>query len=84
MLKLNEIEKIKVWERGQITIPKDLREALEIKENDVLYVEKLGNGLYLRPTESVIDQVQKKMSAMMKKKGLTVNDLIKDLIDEEN
>jgi len=84
MLKLNEIEKIKVWERGQITIPKDLREALEIKENDVLYVEKLGNGLYLRPSESVIDQVQKKMSAMMKKRGLTVDDLIKDLIDEEN
>jgi len=82
MLKLNEIEKIKVWERGQITIPKDLREALEIKENDVLYVEKLGNGLYLRPSESVIDQVQ--MSAMMKKRGLTVDDLIKDLIDEEN
>lgn len=84
MLKLNEVEKIKVWERGQITIPKELREELEIKENDVLYAEKLGNGLYLRPTESVIDQVQKKMSAMMKKKGLTVNDLIKDLIDEEN
>jgi len=84
MLKLNESEKIKVWERGQITLPKGLREELEIKENDILYVEKLGNGLYLRPTESVIDQVQKKMSVMMKKKGLTVNDLIKDLIDEEN
>ena len=84
MLKINEIEKIKVWERGQITIPKELREELEIKENDILYAEKLGNGLYLRPTESVIDQVQQKMSAMMKKKGLTVNDLIKDLIDEES
>lgn len=84
MLKINEVEKIKVWERGQITLPKNLREELEIKENDILYVEKLGKGLYLRPTESVIDQVQKKMSAMMKKKGLTVNDLIKDLIDEEN
>ena len=84
MLKINKVEKIKVWERGQITIPKELRDELEIKENDVLYAEKLGNGLYLRPTDSVIDQVQKRMSAMMKKKGLTVNDLIKDLIDEES
>ena len=84
MLKINKVEKIKVWERGQITIPKELRGELEIKENDVLYAEKLGNGLYLRPTDSVIDQVQKRMSAMMKKKGLTVNDLIKDLIDEES
>ena len=84
MTQLKQIEKIKVWERGQITIPKELREELEIKENDILYAEKLGNGLYLRPSESVIDQVQKKMSAMMKKRGLTVDDLIKDLIDEEN
>ncbi|HLB95727.1 MAG TPA: AbrB/MazE/SpoVT family DNA-binding domain-containing protein [Patescibacteria group bacterium] len=84
MTQLKQIEKIKVWERGQITIPKEFREELEIKENDILYAEKLGNGLYLRPSESVIDQVQKKMSAMMKKRGLTVDDLIKDLIDEEN
>lgn len=84
MLKTNQVEKIKVWERGQITIPKDLREELEIKENDVLYAEKLGRGLYLRPQESVIDQVQKKISKMMKEKGLTVDDLIKDLIDEED
>lgn len=84
MQRLNEIEKIKVWERGQITLPKDLREELQIKENDILYVEKLGKGLYLRPTESVIDQVQKKVSVMMRKRGITVNDLIKDLIDEES
>jgi len=84
MLKINEVEKIKVWERGQITLPKNLREELEIKENDILDVEKLGNGLYLRPSGSVIAEVQKKISTMMKKKGLTVDDLIKDLIDEEN
>lgn len=84
MLKTNQVEKIKVWERGQITIPKNLRKDLEIKENDVLYAEKLGKGLYLRPIESVIDQVQKKISVMMKKKGITVDDLIKDLIDEKN
>jgi len=80
MPRLNGIEKIKVWERGQITLPKDLREELEIKENDILDVEKLGDGLYLRPTGSVIAEVQKKISAMMKKKGLK----IKDLLDEED
>ena len=80
MLKINEVEKIKVWERGQITIPKDLREKLEIKENDILYAEKLGCGLYLRPKESVIAEVQKKISELMRKKGLK----IKDLLNEED
>lgn len=83
MQKLNEVEKIKVWERGQITLPKDLREELEIKENDILYVEKLGRGLFLRPTESVISKIQKKGEELMRQKGLTVEDLIEDLIDEE-
>ena len=78
MLKLGKVEKIKVWERGQITIPKDLREELEIKENDVLYAEKIGRGLYLRQKESMIAEIQKKMAALMRKKGLKV----KDLLDE--
>lgn len=80
MLKINEIEKIKVWERGQITIPKGLRKELEIKENDVLYVEKLGCGLYLRPKETVILEIQKKGEELMRKKGLK----LKDLINEED
>ena len=84
MLKINEVEKIKVWERGQITIPKELRDELEIKENDILFVEKLGRGILLRPTESVISKIQKKGEELMLQKGLTVEDLIEDLIDEEN
>lgn len=84
MLKINEVEKIKVWERGQITIPKDLRKELKIKENDILYVEKLGDGIFLRSKPSVISEIQKKGEELMREKGLTVEDLIKDLIDEEN
>lgn len=84
MLKTNQVEKIKVWERGQITIPKDLRKELEIKENDVLYAEKLGRGIFLRPTESVIEQIQKKGEELMREKGLKMEDLIEDLINEED
>ena len=84
MLKINEIDKIKVWERGQITLPKNLREELEIKENDILYVEKLGKGIFLRPTESVIEQIQKKGEELMREKGLKIEDLIEDLINEED
>lgn len=80
MQRLNEIEKIKVWERGQITIPKDLREEMEIKENDVLYAEKIGRGIFLRPKETVILEIQKKGEELMRQKGLK----IKDLINEED
>ncbi len=78
MQRLNEIEKIKVWERGQITIPKDLREEMEIKENDVLYAEKIGRGIFLRPKETVILEIQKKGEELMRQKGLKINDLINE------
>ena len=81
MLKTNLVEKIKVWGRGQITLPKNLREELEIKENDILYAEKLGRVILLKPKESAIDEIQKKMAAMMRKKGLTVKDLVDEDID---
>lgn len=80
MLKTNQVEKIKVWERGQITIPKDLREELEIKENDILYAEKLGRAILLKPEASGIEEIQRKMAAIMQKNGLTV----KDLLDEDD
>lgn len=78
MQRLNKIEKIKVWERGQITIPKDLREEMEIKENDVLYAEKIGRGIFLRPKETVILEIQKKGEELMRQKGLKINDLINE------
>ena len=79
MKQANQIEKIRVWERGQITLPKNLRKEMNIKENDILSVEKLGKGVYLRPLPSAIAEIQKGISALMKKRGLKVNDLIKDL-----
>jgi len=74
------IEEIKVWDRGQITIPKNLRTELDIREQTIIYAEKLGTGIFLRPKASVISEIQKKGEELMRKKGLK----IKDLINEED
>jgi bifunctional DNA-binding transcriptional regulator/antitoxin component of YhaV-PrlF toxin-antitoxin module len=71
-------EKIKVWERGQITIPVKLRKQLKIEENSVIYAEPLGKGIYLRPKESVLLEVQKEGEKLMQKKGLKIKDLLNE------
>ena len=39
---------VKVTRKGQITIPKKLREKFGIKEGDLLIVEETENGILLR------------------------------------
>lgn len=72
------IKEIKVWDRGQITIPKNLRKELDIQDKTIIYAEKLGTGIFLRPKTSVISEIQKKGEALMRKKGLKIEDLINE------
>jgi AbrB family looped-hinge helix DNA binding protein len=69
---------VKLRERGQVTIPAELRNALGLAENDLLNVVKVGNALVLTQKQLPGDSLSKKMNTAMKKKGLTLEDLLKD------
>ncbi len=45
---------IKVGPRGQITIPKRMREALEVGPGDSFAVVQVGQELHLRPVRKTI------------------------------
>ncbi|MGB4258384.1 MAG: AbrB/MazE/SpoVT family DNA-binding domain-containing protein [Phycisphaerae bacterium] len=45
--------KVTINERGVITIPAPLRQALGLKANDELIIEETDQGLLLRPSVSV-------------------------------
>lgn len=44
---------VKVVRNGQVTIPKEIREKLGIKEGDFLEVEPADQGVFLKPTVMV-------------------------------
>lgn len=46
---------IKLQQRGLITLPKKLRELLEIEEGQVLRIELSGNKIILEPQLSSLD-----------------------------
>ena len=69
---------IQIRDRGQITIPNKFRKDLKLGEGALVYIQKLGDGLLLRPKESAIVAIQKRGEELVRAKGLTV----KDLIDE--
>ena len=48
---------IKVTRNGQVTLPAELRKALQVKEDDYMAAETRDSGVFLKPI-SVIDQVE--------------------------
>ena len=59
-------------EKGQIVIPKDLRDELGINEKVSLHLVKKGQGIYIYPIEEVLgsfDDTQSYVSILKKTQG---------------
>jgi bifunctional DNA-binding transcriptional regulator/antitoxin component of YhaV-PrlF toxin-antitoxin module len=70
---------VKIWGRGQLTIPASLRKELRLDEETTLSVVKAGEALVLTPKKLIGDAVAKKAARELKKEGLTLDDLLRDL-----
>ena len=70
---------VKVWGRGQLTIPAAIRKDLHLKEEAALTLVKVGNVILMTPAVLHIDSVAKKARKEMKKVGLTLDDVLADL-----
>ena len=66
-------------EKGQITIPADIRESLHLSRDSVLSIAKVGDGILLTPKSSVFESVAAKFSKAASSKGITLENLLKDL-----
>ena len=66
-------------EKGQITIPANIRESLHLTRDSVLSVSRVGDGILLTPKPSVFESVSAKFSKAAKTKGITLEGLLKDL-----
>lgn len=49
-------------QKGQIVIPKEIREALVIDSHKALNIVMSGNGIYLYPIEEVVTETERESS----------------------
>ena len=70
---------VKVWGRGQLTIPAPLRKELRLDDEMTLNVVKVGDALILTPKKLIGNIVAGKARKEMKRAGLGLEDLLKDL-----
>lgn len=73
---------VKLWGRGQLTIPKEVRQALKLDEESQLSVFVVGRCLVLTPKRLLGPALSKDVERSMKAKGLSLEDLLRDLKEE--
>jgi bifunctional DNA-binding transcriptional regulator/antitoxin component of YhaV-PrlF toxin-antitoxin module len=65
--------------RGQITIPQDIREDMNLDEQAAMNLFRVGKVLLLTPKRLERASLAKKIEREMKREGLTLEDLLADL-----
>ena len=73
---------IKLWGRGQLTIPKELRRALKLEDENQMSVFLVGRCLVLTPKRLSRASLSREVERSMKKEGITLQDLLKNLKEQ--
>jgi AbrB family looped-hinge helix DNA binding protein len=68
-----------VRERGQVTLPKSLRDALDIEAGDTVNAVQIGDAIVLTPKRMELDAIRRQIQRLMKKQKVTADDLLRDL-----
>lgn len=68
-----------VRERGQVTLPKALRDALDIETGDSVKAVQIGDAIVLTPQRLELDALRRQVQRLMKKHKVTADDILAGL-----
>jgi len=68
--------------RGQLTIPKKIREASHLEEGQVVSIIPLGDSVIITPKRLNLDEARRQLRKIMKAAGLSEKELLKGLEEE--
>ena len=73
---------IKLWGRGQLTIPKEVRQALHLEDENQMSVFLVGRCLVLTPKRLFRASLAREVQRSMKTQRVGLEDLLKTLKDQ--
>lgn len=73
---------VRMRERGQITIPRAVREQLKTDYGDILTLLQVNDLIILTPYQSRLEALAEKFTAEMEKAGVSMADLLESLAEE--
>ena len=72
----SERKLVRVQEKGQVTLPSDVREKLGLKKGDLVAVMETEGGIFISPQQAVANQALDKIGDILREKGLSLEELI--------
>jgi len=73
---------VRVRERGQMTIPQEVRDDLDVKAGDVVRLVRTGGVWFVTPQELRTAQFGDRIVQLMEAEGVSLADLLAGLDDE--
>lgn len=68
--------------RGQLTIPKKIREAGHLEEGQVVSIIPVGDSIIITPKRLELDEARREIKKILKATGLSAEDLLSGLKEE--
>jgi len=68
--------------RGQLTIPKKIREASHLEEGEVVSIIPVGDSIIVTPKRLELDEARRQFKKILKGSGLSLVELLKGLEEE--
>lgn len=65
-----------IQEKGQVTIPADIRKKLGLKKGDLVAFIETDEGVLISPREAVALDALRKIGESLKEKGITLEEMI--------
>jgi antitoxin PrlF len=67
---------VRIQEKGQVTIPQEIRKKLGLKRGDLVAVVETPEGVYITPQQVVATKALDSIGDILKEKGLSLEELI--------
>lgn len=67
---------VRVQEKGQVTIPLEIRRRLGLKKGDLVAFVETDKGILIQPAEVIVSAALEIIGESIKAKGVTLDELI--------
>ena len=67
---------VRVQEKGQVTLPTEVRKRLGLKKGDLVAVIETPEGVLITPQQVVAAKALDRIGAVLQEQGLTLEDLM--------
>ena len=71
-----------IRQRGQLTIPKNIREASRLEEGQEVSIIPLGDSILVTPKRLELDEARRKIRTIIRATGLAAVDVLAGLEEE--